>query len=308
MKRLLIRLIQYFTTIKYEIGFFDASEAPKSDSIVSKKIHWLRYPAGKRKSWFADPFILSIKGNHIQVLAEEYSYEYKIGSIALLDIIRDKNEYTLYDSTTILSLSTHLSFPYIFEEAGVTYLCPENYQSGGVSIYKYDPDTKQMNFINQIIDDPLVDVQIFSHNGEYYAMGVKTYTGSMDETKELSIYHSKTLCDKYSLVQTIINEKKEERGAGQIWRENDYYVRPAQCCEFQYGSMLIFYRLNIIDGKIIERELYRYKPSYYSKNGLSLHTYNKLNALCVVDGHDYKNVRLASRLIAPLIQRLRGKR
>ena len=306
MKRIIVSIINFFSAIKYEIGFLDMHDMHPKTSVLSNDIHWIQYRVNKEDGWFADPFIVSVEGNAIEVLAEEFLYKEQKGRISLLTIIRENDTFRFESSTPILDLTTHLSFPYIYQEKGEVYICPENCNSGGVSLYKYNPNTHQIDLVNEIINDPLVDVQLFKANDSYYALGVKYITGSMDETKILSVYRSDELCGKYQLVQTITNERKEERGAGLIWKEDGYYVRPAQCCEGGYGSMLIMYRLDIINGSIKESELYRYKPSRCSKNGLSLHTYNKMGNICVVDGHDYKNVRLLSRIIAPIIKKIYG--
>lgn len=308
MKRILIEIINFFTTIRYEIGFVDMGKLSTSSCEISKNIHWLQYPQKNKESWFADPFILDVEGDKIEVLAEEYFYLNKVGRISLLNIKKENGRYELQCITPVLSLASHLSFPYIFREGEVVYVCPENYQSGGVSIYKYNSDSKCLDFIGQIIDDPLVDVQIFKSQNEYYALGVNCKTGDLSETKELRVYSSKELCGKYQLIQTIKNEKKEERGAGTIWQEGDCFIRPAQSCEGGYGTMLIMYKINIVNGEIKEEELYRYKPQKNSRYGLSLHTINMYGGVCVVDGHDYKNVSRISRKLAPYINKLIGLR
>lgn len=303
MKQLLIKLISFFTTIRYEIGFIEAKDISSTNTVLSNEIHWLHYGLKNNNSWFADPFILSVDGDCVQVLAEEFFYIEKKGRISLLNIAKEGREYVLRNVTPLLSLASHLSFPYIIRENGFVYVCPENYQSGGVSIYEYDIKNSNLKFIRQIINDPLVDVQIFKHMDNYYAFGVLCKTGDLSETKELRIYRCNELLGSYQYVHSIFNEKKEERGAGTIWKEGDFYVRPAQCCEGGYGTMLIMYKIEIINGSIRESELYRYKPCPKSRFGLSLHTFNIYKELCVVDGHDYKNVPRLSRIMATLIDK-----
>ena len=297
IKRSLIRLINYFCQVKYEIGFIAASDIPQENNSILKGIDWLNY-GDYKEGWFADPFLLSVTDSFVQVLAEEFSYKTKKGSISLLNIKRNAGGYTLESVKKILELDTHLSFPLILEEQGIVYVCPENYQSGGVYIYKYNKSSEKLENPVLIISDPLVDVQIVKHEDEYYAFGVVCKTGRMEETRSINIYKSNDLFGKYALFQTILNESCEERGAGQIFRRNGKIIRPG------YGKMLIFYNLEFINGEICETELSRLKPQRLKKNGLSLHTFNVKNGLCVVDGHDYRNVRWLSRIISPLLKRI----
>ena len=300
IKRILIKLINYFCQVKYEIGFIAASDIPQETNSILKGIEWLNY-GDYKEGWFADPFLLSVTDSFVQVLAEEFSYKTKKGSISLLNIKRDTGGYTLEGVKKILELDNHLSFPLILEEQGSVYVCPENYQSGGVYIYEYNKNNEKLENPIIIISDPLVDVQIVKHEDAYYAFGVVCKTGRMEETRSINIYKSNNLLGKYALSQTILNDNCEERGAGQIFRRNCKIIRPAQCCEGGYGKMLIFYNLEFINGEICETELCRLKPQRLKKNGLSLHTFNVKNGLCVVDGHDYKNLRNLSRWIAPFL-------
>lgn len=300
IKKILIKIINYFCQVKYEIGFVSENELPHGACCVLKDIKWLK-TGGYKSGWFADPFILSVTDNFVQVLAEEFSYRKKKGSISLLKIRRGDNEYKLENVKTILELDTHLSFPLIFKENGKVYVCPENYQSGGVSVYEYNERCGILENPLLIISDPLVDVQIVKDGNSYYALGVVCKNGSMEETRRINVYKSDTLLGKYEYVQTIVNDYCEERGAGQIYTENGQIIRPAQCCEGGYGKMLINKQIKIENNKIKETEKNRYKPIRSKKNGLSLHTFNKENGLCVVDGHDYKNCRIVSRIVAPII-------
>lgn len=191
----------------------------------------------------------------------------------------------MIDKKIILKLSTHLSFPIIFEENGETYVYPENYQSGSVQIYKYDEKLKELIQPKTIINAPLLDTQIALIDNTYYAFGVKFWTGNQTDTKILYIYKSASLTGQYSLIQTIENTKCEERGAGVIFKdETGRLIRPAQCCEGGYGKAVIFYELNLTNGIFSEKEIYRLEPNPSAKYGNVLHTFNESNGLCVIDG------------------------
>lgn len=298
LKNILSKIINYFSCIKYEIGFARVDD----DFLLSSKfpnISWLKCPMIK-DSWFADPFLLSVDKDRIQVLAEEFFYDEEKGRISLLEIENHNNEYILQKVTPVLSLSTHLSFPYIIHDNNVVYVCPENNQSGCVYLYQYDSINKRLINPLLIINEPLVDVQIVKHNDKFYAFGVLFIAGEMNETKKVRVYSSNSLHEQFSYFKTMLYTKPEGRGAGEIWVEDDYYVRPVQCCDGGYGKGLIFNKLSF-NGGITETEINRYYANGFNRNGLSLHTFNKIGPLCVVDGHDYKNVKIISRIIVPII-------
>ena len=122
---------------------------------------------------------------------------------------------------------------------------------------------------------------------------------------ELLIYRSSLLNREFDYFQTIKNDLSEERGAGQIFMRNSRIIRPAQCCEVGYGTNTILYELSFDpDGKMSEREICRVCPQKNKHFGLSLHTFNFVDNVFVVDGHDNKNLYKISRFIAPVLDKI----
>lgn len=304
MKRILKEIIKFFSTKKYEVGFFEGN----IDQLSFSDICWLD-SSDYKDGWFADPFILSVDNDKVELLVEEYSYDKCIGRISKLIIERRNKLYLLKSILPLLQLETHLSFPYIIRDEESVYICPENFQSGGVSLYMLSDLENNLVLPIRIINEPLVDTQIFFYGDYYYAMGVKTITGQMNETKVVNVYRSKKLTGPYEFINSINNDKCEERGAGMVFSVDQNIIRPAQCCEGGYGLGVIFYKLTINNNDIQEEEICRLYPDHNQKRGLSLHTFNSYGELSVVDGLDYKNAFKISRIIAPrlvpLVRRLK---
>lgn len=272
----------------------------KEKTDISSFISWLTEDdtAGH---WYADPFILKNDSDSIEVLVEDFSLKEGKGRISKLRVSRiSNNQYKLISKKVLLSDETHYSFPYVIRDSGKVYVCPENYQSGGVYLYEYDDDKEELINKVLIIDKPLVDTQICKIEGKYYAFGVETITGKMSESKCLKIFSSTNLLGPYLEHQTICNKKKEERGAGCIYNELGKWIRPAQCSEGRYGKELIIYELCLKDNVFIENEIKRYRQNYFKRNGVTLHTINTVGDLTVVDGLDYINAPFFSRVLDPV--------
>lgn len=187
----------------------------------------------------------------------------------------------------MLELDTHLSFPIYVRENDKLYVYPENSQSGEVIIYEYDEDLKRLINPRTIIRAPLLDTQIAKIEGVYYAFGVEYRTGLQSDTKVLMVYKSEELLGNYVFFQKKVNSYCMERGAGLIYPENDYYVRPVQNCEGGYGREVVLNKLYLKDGVFDEEEYDRIVPDRYKKNGDILHTFNKMQELVVIDGMSY---------------------
>ena len=276
----------------YYIGFLKEAEMPLPISERYAKVRWLDVRRYKNEGWFADPFILSVKGNIIELFAEEMVYKMGRGIIVYLKV--DINSCEILEKHTMLQLDTHLSFPIYIRDNGKLYVYPENYQSGSLKIYEYDEQTKSLICPRIIINAPLLDTQILKLNGLYYAFGVQFQTGLQKDTQKLYVYQADTLLGDYKLVQVIENPRCEERGAGLIYTEDDQLIRPAQCCEGGYGKEVILYDLKKNRTRFEEKEIGRVIPDRKASNGNILHTYNKMDGWVVIDGWRYKYPRIAA--------------
>ena len=119
--------------------------------------------------FFADPFILDIKNDVIEVLVEEFIYKEWKGRITLLTV--DRNSFELVSRKVLLDLKTHLSFPFIFRENTQIYVAPENSKSGQFSIYEYDDNKQQLTYVNALVKLPLVDSIIYKFDNQYFILG-----------------------------------------------------------------------------------------------------------------------------------------
>ena len=287
-------LRKYFRERSYYVGIIDYD--PLAHPFSFDDVKWINLNKYKH-GWFADPFLYKITDTEIHVLAEEFEYHNEKGRLVYLII--DRLTLTLISVDVILDIPTHLSFPIYIKENGKVYVYPENYQSGSLKIYEFDETSKKLINPVAIIDEPLLDTQILKLNGKYYAMGIVYADDGQAPTRSLKIYKSDALFGPYSEFQTIENIFCEERGAGLIFIDNNRIIRPAQCCEGGYGLAVIFYELKFNGDRFEETELKRIEPVSSLKNGLGLHTYNKLDSIAIIDGNEYRHYRPA-RILAKI--------
>ena len=85
----------------------------------------------KLSLFYADPFILSIKKNLIQVLVEDFSY-FTGGKLSSLEI----NTKSRKVSKKVLIKGKHFSYPHIIFENKVSYLFPEMSEEDQNIIFK----------------------------------------------------------------------------------------------------------------------------------------------------------------------------
>lgn len=293
-------LKNYLRDSRYCIGFI--KDYNVFDKFDYKKIHWLDLN-GYKDGWFADPFIFESNEQKFTVLAEEWYYPINHGRISKLTI--DRKSFELLEVKPLLQLETHLSFPLIVRENGTVYICPENYQSGAVSIYEYDVEADRLTNPVKLIDKPLLDVQILNNNGVYYLMGVEYVTGEQIDTCKLQIFTSEHLLGPYEQRQVITSDHCDKRGAGLIFRYNDKVIRPSQCCDNnEYGTAVIFNEITFEGEIFAEKENQRITRCKRKHNGMVLHSFNQLDGLTAIDGWDYTH-RYIGRFVEYLRKNIR---
>lgn len=302
IKKIILKV--WFRLVKqyYCIGFVNSTDINLPNAERHNKTKWL-HTHNYKDGWFADPFLLRNNGLELEVLAEEFVYKLNRGIISLLKVKKIKSEYVLVSSTPILELSTHLSFPNYIEENGKIYVYPENYESGSLFIYEYDNIKKKLINPKKLVAAPLVDSAIVKHEGFYYLFGTINDGSGLDTTKKVEVYKAETLLGEYKHIQTISNEKREERGAGAIFKDkHDNIIRPVQCCNKSYGESLKLKQL-IFSDKISEIEVLHLLPDKSQPYSLCLHTFNKLNDIITIDGEEYL-YPIWGRKICPFIYRI----
>lgn len=290
------RIRKYVSEQAYYVGFLFPEEMKYSEKERFQSIHWLNLN-GYKNGWFADPFFLSVSDTHVELFVEEFEYSKNKGRLCLLDIQRQGREFILENVIPILELDTHLSFPITIKYDDKIYVYPENYQSGSLKLYEYDAVNRKLINCKTLIDYPLLDTQILIKDGVFYAFGVEYVTGEQSDTKILCVFKSHSLFGPYKLIKKIENPYREERGAGEIFIENNDIIRPCQCCEGDYGRAVILKKLTVQENdELTQIERERIVPLYNKKYGLGLHTYNVKSNLYVIDGRDYR-YRIFSKII-----------
>jgi hypothetical protein len=91
---------------------------------------WL--PATRPFTFDADPFGIW-RNDHLFVFVENYDYRVRIGGI---DVLCYDRQLQLQWRKTCLREAWHLSYPFVFEDGGQTWMLPESHRSGALRLYR----------------------------------------------------------------------------------------------------------------------------------------------------------------------------
>ncbi|CAN5172062.1 hypothetical protein BH09PSE3_BH09PSE3_17170 [soil metagenome] len=117
---------------------------------------WL--PAGRPYTYLADPFGFWRDGR-LYVFVETYDYRTRRGGI---DVLTLNNAFEVTDHRPCLRTAWHLSYPFVFEAEGETYMLPEAHKSGALTLYRAD---RFPNVWSPVCDISLGDISLGGAGG-----------------------------------------------------------------------------------------------------------------------------------------------
>ena len=247
------------------------------DDLRKDKIRWISNGAYKGK-WFADPFVLDYDDQVIHLLVEEFDYRVHRGRIAKLSV--DRRASVVTNCSIILDLETHLSFPMIFRQGDVVFVCPENYQSGGLDLYQYEDSSGKLQFIHRLIDEKLTDAILIERQGRYYILSTSI---PKPNGRLLTVYQSGDLNGPFSKVQEIEFKDNVARNAGLPFLYDGKLIRPAQESNINYGNALVFQEMEEDQGHFGFTECCRFYSTHKDYR-FGTHTFNQHpDGLAVLD-------------------------
>lgn len=106
------------------------AEIVTTGSFAGAPLHWL--PPTRSFSFHADPFGLW-RSNRLYVFAERFDYRDRRGRI---DMHCYDRTFRLLERSSVLQESWHLSYPFVFEAEGETWMLPEAHHSGMLILYR----------------------------------------------------------------------------------------------------------------------------------------------------------------------------
>jgi len=249
------------------------------------RIEWLKINGFE--SFYADPFILSVKEDEIKLLYEIYPFQDGYGKIALMTLDKD---FCFKSDKLILDTQSHLSYPFIYRENNKTYIFPESAQNKKLSCFEYDDEKDEMYFVKDLIDLPLRDSTILKYKEKYWIFGTQSDNGT---DYKLHIYVSENLLGKYRplTINPVKNGLDGTRAAGNFFEVDGDIYRPTQNCKNSYGESITIYKvIELSETAFIEEPYMTIKmdPKQSFNKGIhSVHTLNILDNTIVVDGEQW---------------------
>ena len=234
--------------------------------------------------FWADPF-LHVVGGRTYCFVEDYVYATGRAHISVLEITKS----SVNCLGVALREDFHLSFPFIFEYGGRTYMCPEASESNQVRIYECDEFPRRWSLHSVAIDNiSAADSIFFEHKGKWWLLTSVDRSGLSDHCSELCLFSSDSPLDgqwKPHPANPLCIDTDMGRNAGLIMDEGRIF-RAAQRQGFdQYGEGLALFEILVLDeAHYLERKVTDIRHDYLDRSLGSHHISSKGNVTVV----DYK--------------------
>jgi hypothetical protein len=221
---------------------------------------------------YADPFLWKRDGKNF-VFFEEYRFDRPKGVISCLEIDPSGNPGA---PRVALERDYHLSYPFLFEWQGQTYLLPETSANRTVELYRavefphrWVPERVLMR------DVTLTDATLVQHGGRFWLFA-SPQGQAHSVNDELNLYFADSPLGPWRPHprNPIVADARRARPAGRLLRVNAQLFRPAQDCSVRYGYAVSFQRVDVLTETEYEESCAsRLEPCWLPGN-LATHTFN----------------------------------
>ena len=265
---------------QWGIGFLKGSMA---DIIRNKRtelsFEWMSL--NNKTVSYADPFVFKTAGGRINILFENVSSYHLDGKISLM-VCNDNFEPVL--EKVVLDTNDHLSYLYVFQEHGKTYVFPENAFGGSLNCYEFDTVKNSLVNKKEIIALPLLDSTILKYQDKYWLFA--TLLGDTLNS-DLHIFYADSLFGPYTPHKSnpVKRQLNGSRPAGNFIEVDGAIYRPTQNCGNYYGESITINKITTLTTEKFEEEEYMViVPNKTDEFNYGIHTINAVDDIIIVDG------------------------
>jgi hypothetical protein len=257
------------------------------------------------RSWFeippdegfvADPF--PWPGRDGVILHERYSTRSGRGTIEALVPGADGHHRTV---PLQLNIASHLSYPFIYAEAGLVLCVPEMLWERRQLIYKLDPDAPPAAFCVVADDVSMADPTLFRHGGLYW---IAYNNADLGLHENLCLRYASRLEGPWTPhpLNPVKMDIRSSRPGGTPFKVGGNLYRPAQDCSQSYGCAVVINRvITCTPTRYEEEPVARLTPDPASRYPDGLHTMSVTSHGIIFDG---KRITFSGAITLRRFQRL----
>ncbi len=216
----------------------------------SVKVTWLPLP--RSFAFIADPFAVREADGGITVYVEALDYRTKRGEIHYYTF---DAMYALVAQGVALKRRFHLSYPFMLQHAGATYMLPEAHKSGALTLYRNAgaPDAWEPHA--QLLDVPAIDASIVQHDGKWWMFFALPGEGGK-ALRQMHIAYADALTGPWRMHANnpVREDVATSRMGGTPFLHAGALYLPVQDCSHTYGGALRVLKVTTLTPETFKAE------------------------------------------------------
>ena len=215
------------------------------------EVRWL--PEEPSFRFLADPFGLWRDGR-FHLFAEAYDYRSRHG---VIDCLTLDDEFRVTERRMVLREPWHLSYPYLFEADGETWMLPEAARSGALTLYRAVAFPDRWEAAARIaLNVAPIDATPVRHDGLWWLF----YSGGGDRAARMGALHA-AWTEKLEgpwhplAANPIRRDMAGARPGGTPFVADGQLCLPVQDCSRTYGGAIRILRFTRLSREGVETEL-----------------------------------------------------
>ena len=226
----------------WNVGVVNAPQAAFLDPAFVPEVEWTAY--SKPDKVVADPFLVppSTPGGPLRIVAEELDWYNECGTIC--ELRRDSQSGKVTFDKTIIDEGVHMSYPFIFQYNGDTFMVPEAASLKAIVLYRMDRRTGEFQMHSTLIDNVNAsDSTLFEHDCRWWL--IHTGNGKLCPWS-LYVWHAATPFGPWEAhtASPVKTDVSSTRPAGNPFVKDGQLYRPAQDNRHWYGYGLTLNRID----------------------------------------------------------------
>jgi hypothetical protein len=232
--------------------------------------------------FYADPFPI-VSGGRLHMFVEEFDHRLGRGVISVIEF---NGSGPIGKPRRVLETASHLSYPFVFEHAGETWMVPESSATATIDLYRADPFPdrwiKEATLVSGVTAS---DATLFEHNGRWWMLAVARDDGGA-HSDALHVWSARDALGPWRAHDRnpVLVDIASARPAGRVVRRGGKLIRPFQDCRNGYGSALGLAAITRLDNEGFEQQIETMIYPGPCWPGRRLHTLNRAGPLECIDG------------------------
>jgi len=233
--------------------------------------------------FLADPFVFTHNGKHV-IFAEDLFYSDNKGRISALEV----------DGTTetflgvVLEEDFHLSYPFVFEEAGKVYMIPETNEANEIRLYESTNFPMQWELKEVLMENvSAADTLIFRQSGTWYLLTNICSARVGDHKSELHIFYADSLHTKdwkpIACGNPVIFDSARARNGGFFKFDGGIYRINQIHGKAHYGKAFGVNRIDQLDTENYRETRIKTVNASVKDGGVSAHHFHANDEFAVYD-------------------------